>query len=154
MINFTVKEELASDIWDEIQPLLNKHWQEIGHYKSIPLDPDKNVYLALEEKKMSRVYVARKEDGAMIGYAVYFINHHPHHQSSLQAVSDIVYIVPECRGGVGTLLIKSCNERLAAEGVEVIYYHVHAPHNFGPMLERMGYDLEDFVYSKHLKKEN
>jgi hypothetical protein len=40
--------------------------------------------------------------------------------------------------------------RLALEGIQVVYHHVKAAHNFGKMLERMDYKLVDLIYAKRL----
>ena len=147
-----IAQELASEVWDEIMPLLKNHWQEIAHYKDIPLDPDYSVYKQMEDMGALRVYTVRKE-GKLIGYSAFFIRQHPHYKSSKQAVQDIIYVDPAHRGGVGRRLIKECDELLKAEGVQVVYQHVKAAHNFGPLLERMGYQMQDIIYSKRLDKE-
>ena len=144
-----IQEERPSEIWDEILPMLHAHYEEVGHYKDIPLDPDKSVYLAMEEAGAIKVYTVR-EEGKLIGYAAYFIRKHPHHKDSLQASQDIIYVDPKHRGGVGKRLIKECDERLRELGVQVVYSHLKAKHNFGPMLERMGYELQDLIYSRRL----
>jgi hypothetical protein len=51
---------------------------------------------------------------------------------------------------MGGRFIKWCDEQLRAEGVAVVYHHIKAAHNFGPMLERFGYELVDLIYSRRL----
>ena len=69
--------------------------------------------------------------------------------SILYAVQDIVFIDPECRGG-GFKFIRWCDEQLRELGVNVVTHHIKAAHNFGPALERMGYTLQDLIYSRRL----
>lgn len=154
MITFHVSK--ASEHFQEALPLLEAHWQEIAHFKDIPLDPDYEAYKKIEAAGFLRCYTARWESGPvshMVGYAVYFLRYHPHYKSSLQASQDILYIDPKYRGGTGARFINWCDDQLRAEHVQVVYHHVKAAHNFGPLLERFGYELQDLIYGKRLDKE-
>jgi hypothetical protein len=48
-------------------------------------------------------------------------------------------------------LIEHADAQLAAEGVQVVFQHVKTAHNFGPLLERLGYEHVENVYAKRLK---
>lgn len=143
------REPLTSELFHEVMPLLEKHYHEIAHYKDIDLDPDIEQYLKLEEIGAIRCFIARDELEVMVGYAVYFIRHNIHYKSSLQALQDVIYIDPE-RRGFGAQFILWCDEQLKAEGVQIVYHHVKNAHNFGPMLERLGYRLVDLIYTRRL----
>ncbi len=133
----------------EVMPLLEKHYHEIAHYKDIELEPDVEQYLRLEEMGALRCFIARDEMDVIAGYAVFFIRHNLHYKSSLQALQDLIFIDPE-RRGFGANFIIWCDEQLKAEGVQVVYHHVKAEHNFGGMLERLGYKLVDLIYTRKL----
>lgn len=149
-MSVTFKRETAnSELFHELMPLLEKHYHEIAHYKDIPLDPDFEQYEKLEQIGALRAFIARDELGAMVGYAVYFIRHNIHYRSSLQALQDILFIDPE-RRGFGAKFILWCDQQLKAEGVQITYHHVKAAHNFGAMLERLGYRLVDLIYTRRL----
>jgi len=143
------REPLTREALSEAMPLLQAHWKEIAHYQDIPLDPDVAMYVAAEERGTVRAYSARNECGQLIGYAVFFVKHNPHYQGSLQAVQDIIYLDPDARGR-GLQFINFCDEQLRAEGVQVVYHHVKAVHNFGKALERIGYELVDLIYARRL----
>jgi GNAT superfamily N-acetyltransferase len=143
------KAEKISDCHAEAMPLLVAHWQEIAHYKDIPLNPDIDTYLKLEEFGMTRCYVARDNDGTMLGYAIYFVKPNLHYKESLQAVQDILYVSPKHRKTGGSF-IKWCDEQLRADGVQVVHQHVKVEHNFGPLLERFGYEHVEHIYSRRL----
>lgn len=146
MITFV--REKASDVFDEALPLLRAHWEEIAHYKDIPLDPDREQYRLFDEAGMLRTYTARTDKWELVGYAVFFVRPNAHYKSSLQAVQDIIFISKDHRGGTGAKFILWCDEQLRAEGVQVVYHHVKAAHNFGPLLERFGYKLVDLIYAR------
>lgn len=143
------REPLTDALWDEAMPLLEAHWREIAHFPDIPLDPDRAVYAACEAAGILRCFTVRS-DGALAGYALFTVRRNPHYRSSMQASQDVIYIAPTARGGAGYRFIRWCDEQLAAEGIQVVYHHIKAAHNFGPMLERMGYELVDLIYAKRL----
>ena len=145
----TLQRELAEDVIPDIKPLVAKHYEEIAHYKDIPLSVTWDAYLEAEKLGALRVFTARDPSGVLIGYSIYFIKHNIHYNTSLQAVQDVLY-VDSARRGFGMRLIKWCDEQLAAEGVQAVYHHMKVKHDFGPLLERLGYELVDLVYGRRL----
>lgn len=143
-------EPLTDGLQAEIQPLLEAHWKEIAHDLTIPLEPRWDIYHAMQATGTLKTFTARAE-GKLVGYAVFFLNHNMHYASSLQALQDILFITPSLRrGSLGTRLIKFAEEQLKAIGVQVVLHHVKAKHNFGPLLERVGYSLVDLIYVKRV----
>lgn len=145
------REVLTNALLTEMLPLLAAHWQEIAHFKDIPLNPDLSYYKLLEQNGMLRVYTYRKR-GALVGYAVFGLRHNPHYRQSFQANQDILYINPSDRGMGPIKFIKYCDDELRKEGVQAVYHHVKARHNFGLVLQRMGYELVDLIYTRRLDK--
>lgn len=144
--------EQAGPIFDEIKPLLRAHFEEIAYYRDIPLNPDYGRYFEAEHHGWLRIYTARTA-GCLIGYAIYFVRPSLHYRDSLQAHQDILYLAPEHRkGGSGMRLIRFADRALADESVQVVIQHVkaRADLNFGPLLERMGYELMDQLYTRRL----
>jgi len=137
---------------EEAKPLLEAHYAEIAHYHDIPLDPDYDQYLQLEKMGIVRCYVARNSEGKMVGYAVYIVRNNLHYKTSLQAVQDIIFVKKECRGRGGYFILW-CDEQLRDEGVQAVYHHVKTKFNFGPMLEKCGYELIDLIYGRRLDLE-
>jgi len=145
------KREKVQATFAELPPLLEIHYKEISHYPDIALDPDWDQYAAVEEAGALRTFTIRTEEKELVGYAIYFVRKNIHYKSSLQAVQDIIFLHPKYRGR-GAKFIKWCDEQLKAEGVQVVYHHVKEKHNFGPLLERQGYELIDLIYGKRLDK--
>lgn len=142
------REKLSLDLFDEMLPLLLKHYKEIAHFQDIPLDPDYDTYIKMEEIDLVRCYTAR-DNGELVGYAVYFVKANIKYRSSKQATQDVLYIDPNKRG-FGHRFILWCDRQLKEEGVQVVYHHTKLEHNFGPMLERQGYQLIDLIFGKRL----
>ena len=148
MIDIVFNKESFKDTFEEAMPLIKRHYDEIAHFKDIPLDPDVELYQQLEDTGLTRVFTVRKSN-ALIGYSLFFVRPNPHYRSSIQAVQDVIFIDKQHRG-IGRKFIAWCDDQLKSEGAQVVYHHVKNNHNFGPMLERDGYELIDFVYGKRL----
>ncbi len=170
-------EPLSADLWAEAMPLLVAHWAEVAHFKDIPLEPDLAVYRQADVNGAVRVFTARKPPAdatrcqqtdtpglcwnckpgpckkygsRLVGYALFFVRANPHYASSVQAVQDVLYIAPECRGITSYRFIRWCDEQLKAAGVEAVYQHSKAAHDFGGLLEHQGYERVDIIYAKRL----
>ena len=142
--------ETVAGIWEEAQPLFAAHWREIAHYPDIPFAPDREMYVQLDESGLLRVFTVRL-DGQLAGYNAFFVKPHPHYSGSLQAAQDVLFLHPDCRNaGIGIRFIDWCDGELAAEGVQVVTQHLKAAHNHGPLLERLGYELMDLIYTRRL----
>ena len=138
----------STSIIEEMKPLLKEHYEEIAHYKDIPLEPDFDMYRNIEEQGSLRVFTVR-ENNHLIGYSVFFIKENPHYKSSVQAIQDVVFITKSKRGQ-GREFVAWCDSQLKSEGTNVVYHHVKAAHNWGKVLERQGYELVDLIYGKRL----
>lgn len=135
---------------EEGRELMREHWDEITAYKDIPLGIDEEKYSKFEELGAMRAYSVR-EDDVLIGYAVFFVQYNPHYKGSLQATQDVVFIRKDKRG-FGKEFLAWCDKQLEDEGVQVVYHHIKTKHNWGAMLEQMGYQLTELIYSRRLDK--
>jgi hypothetical protein len=145
----TFQLESMESVIEEIKPLIEKHWEEIAHFKDIPLDPDYDSYGAGERLGKLRIFTVRLESGELIGYAVFYIGS-LHYQSTKTASQDILFVLPEHRGLTGYRFIEYCDNQLRAEGTQVVYQHVKVAHDFGPLLRRIGYEAVDTLYARRL----
>lgn len=142
--------EPASALWGEIEPLLYKHWEEIAHFKDIPLAPNREVYDRLEAAGVLRCFTARLA-GALVGYLVATVVPSLHYSGSVQSHQDVLFVLPEhrkSRAGIG--LLRFAERQLNAEGVQVLHQHMKVAHDFGPLLERLGYEWVEKIYVKRL----
>lgn len=146
----TCQQERIADIRHEVEPILVAHYDEIAHYKDIPLDPDWDWYCA---SPILRCFTVRI-DGALVGYDVYGIGRNKHYRSSVQAVQDIIFVLPQHRGLAGVRLLRFGRAALKAEGVQVAYRHQKRGHAMlGAVLERMGSELVDYIWAERLDRE-
>ncbi len=147
------RELLNDGLLEEVGPLLRAHWVEIAHYPDIPLDPDFNSYRALEAQGNLRVFTARDALAGMelVGYACFIVRANIHYRTSLQAVQDVLYIRPD-RRGFGRDFISWCDEELRKDGVQVVYHHVKLAHDWGRLLERLGYERIETIWGRRLDR--
>lgn len=147
------REKAEPRLFDEIGPLLQKHYSEIARFQDIPLDPDFNRYALMEQADLSRTFTARW-NGELVGYAVFYVGPAIQYKSSIQATEDLMFLRPDLRQGRhGLDFLKWIDAALEAEGVDVIYHHVNTDHDYGPILKRMGYETVNVIYGKRVGKE-
>ncbi|HLA14768.1 MAG TPA: hypothetical protein VJZ25_07070 [Gemmatimonadaceae bacterium] len=139
------RETLSPELIEELTPLLQQHCTEVEDES--PLDVDWERYYAAASTL--RLYTVRLED--LIGYASFFVVRNPHFRYSLQALQDTLFLNPFYRGRfIGPRFIEWCDRQLALEGVQKVYHHVKTAHDFGPMLEMLGYSCVELVYARRL----
>lgn len=143
---------MTAELIDAAMPLLEAHYKEIAHYLDIPLAIDKAMYLQSAALGMVRTFLFM-DDGVLQGYAVFFCKLNMHYATSLQAVQDVLYISPKHRGQLlGTRFIAWCDEQLRKSGVQVVMHHMKLAHDFGPTMERLGYEKVEVLWSKRLDR--
>lgn len=142
--------EKAHDVIPELGPLIKKNWREISSFPDFEVDPNFDGYRAAEDSGILRVFTDRTERGVLVGYSIVYIYPHMHFKNSVQAIQDVLFILPEHRGH-GAWFVKWCDACLFHEGAEVIYRTANVRHNCGSLFRRMGYDLIDQVYAKRKK---
>lgn len=144
------REEYSESLIEEMRPLWQEHYNEIALYKDIPLNPNLLVYAGCAAAETLRIFTAR-DSSRLVGYQIFFVSPHPHYQQSIHAVQDIVYLSQAVRQGMnGYRFIKWCDDQLQKEGVQVVNQHIKAAHDFGVLLRRMGYRLQDLIYTRRL----
>lgn len=150
-MTLTIRQEALFDVIHEVEPLLELHYQEVAlHKEAIPLAPIWEKYRHLEAAGAFVLYAAR-DAGRLVGYSAFFINEHLHYGSTVVAHNDVIFLHPDVRrGAAGIRLIKFSEQALRERGVRKVTWHVKCQHNFGPILERLGYTAEDTIYGKIL----
>ena len=149
MITFKVENILH--IIEEVQDLINSHWEEIARNKElIKLNPDWDKYGRLQEQGNFLCFTAR-DDNKLIGYAWFFVDNHLHYKDNLFAQNDIFFISKDHRGKMtGIRLLKYCEDFLRDIGVDILHMRVKLINNFGEILERIDYTKVENVYERVL----
>ena len=149
-ISMQFTEVSFGEVYEDLLPMFEDHYQEIARYKDIPLDPDVDRYLMIEENEGLKMYVMFDSQGPQ-GYALFFVSPHIHYKGSLQAMQDVLYIQSKHRKtGIGSQFISYCDDELRKYGVQIVHQHSKAAKDFGSSLVKLGYEHVENIYSKRL----
>lgn len=148
----TYQQEFLVTTEKDARPLLEKHWQEIAVNKEhIKLNPDWEAYADLEASGNLKIFTAR-DGSALVGYFVVFVRNHIHYKDHLFAHNDILFLSePYRKGFTGIKLIKFAEECLKADGVSVLTVNTKTHKPFDGVLQRLGFNHVENIYSKLLR---
>lgn len=145
----TFQTERFPDIWDEVQPLLQQHWDEVG-VKDITGPPDANeeLYRRMDAEGILHITTARHK-GRLAGYAAYLVYAAHHYRSRMLADADVFFLAPGFRRGMaGVRLLKAAEAALLERGVTTIVQKVKVSHDCGALFKRMGYRHTENIWMK------
>jgi len=133
----------------DVEKLIAEHWEEIALHKDRqPLDPNWSTYRTLADTGML-VAVTARDEGLLVGYALFFVLQHMHYNSTVWAMNDVLFLKKSHRKGVaGFKLIRAADKAMQERGVSRITWHVKVHHDFGMLLKRLGYEVEEMVWGK------
>jgi GNAT superfamily N-acetyltransferase len=136
------------DFIDDFMRVLPEHYDELCVTKQFPFDPDWDMYKTMANAGMLRTITCRN-DGELIGYIAFFIQPHPHYKSCKTAYEDVYFIKKEYRKGrVGIKLFQYAEQALKRIGVNRIIVHTKIHLDNSRLLNYLGYDLTDKVFTK------
>lgn len=143
------EEPITFDIVEEISSLTINHWVEVGR-RDLPFSPDWTIYINAGNKGVCRLFTARAE-GMLVGYAVFAISPHPHYRGVTLAGQDVLFLDKGHRAGrAGIDFIRFCDGQLSVTGIDVVQQHVTFQRDFGPVLERIGYQPVSTLYERRI----
>tara|TARA_R110000851_G_scaffold226913_2_gene379746 strand:- start:1156 stop:1623 length:468 start_codon:yes stop_codon:yes gene_type:complete len=150
-LKITYQQEFLATVEDEVEPLLNSHWEEIALNKDkIKLNPDWEAYEALEHQGKLKIFTAR-DDGQLVGYFVVIVGTNLHYKDHLFASNDIIYLSPNHRKGfTGIKLVKFAEKCLKDDGVSVLTINTKVHQPFDKLMDFLKFRKIERVYSKYL----
>lgn len=150
-MTITYAVESIDQWYDDIQALLPTHWLEVAVNADIPLDPDWPFYRQADAMGALATYTARDE-GRLIGYALFFVRKRHHHYAVGWAINDIVWLAPEYRRqGVASALMDLAEHNLKNRGVAVVLINTKTAHpGLAIMLQSRGYRHTEDGFSTRL----
>ena len=147
-----IEREYCSDaLFDEVKPLLYEQWREIATYQDeIPLDVDYDFYRRMESQK-KLVWLTARLDGELIGYSVFMLIRHPHYQSTVFAMNDVIFVRQSHRQSrTGLALIRESERTLKALGARKISWHIKLTNDLQRILAAKGYAVDEINMGKLL----
>jgi GNAT superfamily N-acetyltransferase len=147
----TFQRESFTDTLETLKPLLPLHYEEIANnHDRIPLDPDYDSYLRIDQEGKLHFYTVRC-DGDLVGYHIAFVTGHLHYKSTLHAMTDIYFIHKDYRyNGVGFRFMQAMEADLKQLGVVKIITGTKTKANHSKMFEALGYNNTELQFTKLL----
>lgn len=148
---YTYQIESFEENKEEFEPFVMKHWNELGLTKDdVPIDFDWERFF--KEERVGRLHTATvRKDGKLVGYHISFIGGHPHYKSTLHAMVDLYYLLPEERAGrVGLKMFQYVEDELRKLGVKKVYTGCKVMFDHTKLFTRLGYELSDYQFIKIL----
>ena len=142
---------LTDALWDELQPLLQRHYAAISACPDQPLAPDHPTYDLLARLGRLRIYLARI-DARLVGYAAFIVHQHLHYRELRIAEADVLWVDEAYRAGstVGADLLRVAEQGLAEDGVDLICHRSKRAQPIDHFLARLGYEAQETVFVKRL----
>jgi len=136
-----------ADAWS----LLEDHREELAtNLDLMVLKPDLPVYIQLEDNG-ALLSIGAFVDGEIVGYSVNIISRNLHYSDVVTCQNDVLYLNPEHRTGPYGLRLIRETERLAkARGCHMVLWHAKNDTNFMALLRKLGYGVQDIIYSRGL----
>lgn len=143
--------EVLEQVVQDITPLLLLHYEELTLHKDrVKLNPHWDNYACLEATSHHALQIFTARDaGALVGYAVFFVQPHPHYRDLLTAHNDLLFVHPQHRGTTGLRLIRYCERQLAPHAHKVLW-HVKPGTPLAALLPKLGYGLEEHIFATFL----
>lgn len=151
MITFQI--ERVADCWDDIAPLIRKHWEGTKTYRRHePFNPDRERYIAYNEMGFFHLITAR-HGLLLIGYFGVYITKSMHSQIPM-ATEDTFFLHPEYRGGRTAIRFMRYVESYCFNlGVDELLFSCEIDNETGikKILTFLDYEPKILQFSKHLR---
>ncbi len=133
-------------------PLIREHWEEIARNKQVMvLKPHMDAYRALEQQDALISLGAFDAAGEMQGYSVSIVTRHLHYADLTYAHNDVIFVGQRHRSGTTGVRLMRETEKLAKDrGARLMLWHAKPDTALAGILPRMGYGVQDIVYSRQL----
>ena len=143
--------------WDtyypETVPLWEQHYLEVANDQDvIPLAPNLAAYTAYDASGMLHIVTARAA-GALVGYWTGIVGPHLHYATTLMAMTDMYYLLPDWRRGRNALrLFGTAHRTLKARGVVKVASgtKLHAGLDMSKLFAFMGYHKTEHLFTRLL----
>jgi hypothetical protein len=141
-MDVTFGRERFLDVAPHLPPLLVKHWDEVGEGGELSFNW---AAYAEADASGSLVPMVMRADGALVGYAFFFLGPNNHQKNIIKAVSDIFYIEPPYRGHA-LKLINLSKAILRDSGAEKVYFVSKTGTRAATLLKSLKLTLVEEVY--------
>ena len=142
----TIERETLCQVAMDADALLAEHYEELCLHKDRKvLAPRWDQYM-LQEHAGALLVVAAREQGALVGYACFFVGPHMHYGQYMVAVNDVLFLSAAHRqGSTGIRLIRECIRQARDFGAHHIAWRAKLGTPLIKILKRLGHHEEEIV---------
>ena len=146
-----IKQIKATDYIEKAWDLLEEHRQELATYKHLMiLKPDVDKYKILESQN-KLISLAMFDDKEIVGYSVLILTNALHYSDLTIAQNDVLYLRKDLRKSKwGLALIRATENAAKDAGVKMIMWHGKENTPFSQLMPKLGYIVQDIMFSKEL----
>jgi hypothetical protein len=146
-----IQEELLDGCFDELQPLISRHWLEVDpDQEEVPLAVDWNRLREMLGSKLAFLLTVR-DDNVLVGYLLGMVGPHLHYRLTLCGMTDAYWIAPDYRRGTtGLRLFIEAERSMKARGaVKLIGQSKTAVENdVSALFEYLGWSKAELIFTK------
>lgn len=155
MSRFRILPTTYAEVNAKAKHLLAEHWDEVALNKGLMvLNPDEQRYLALEATGQFFALAAWDGDD-LVGYSGNFIGQHLHYAGLRYANNDVLFVAKGHRATpLGLRLIRETVAEAQRRGARMMLWHAKYETQMAALLVRMGYLVQDVIYSRELAPSN
>lgn len=143
------REPMTEGLFAEAEPLVRHSFDRFDPFPDLPLDIDVRGYVAMEAVGALRIYTAR-ENGVLLGYAVFIVAKSLRRKYLVQAQQDMVHAVLERQRQVTPRLLKYAEKALREEGIGLLFHTSPIGSKFGQLLTVFDYPTVAALHAKRL----
>lgn len=146
----TVQIEDYEACLEEMQAIYPDHYEALALNKDkVPLDPDYDIYLAMNEVGKILCATLRDDKREMMGYFIGLVNPGLHYKTCLTLTMDIFWVCPAARGQwVGVKLFRCVEEEAKRLGVQRVFYGSKVHQDASMLFKRLGCEEVETSYTK------
>jgi hypothetical protein len=151
LTNTVYRTESWESFYRDAEKIFPLHWKELAlNQEKIKIDVDYEGYVNLEKLGRLLVVTARN-DGKLCGYIIAFLMHHLHYKSAgTMALTDMYYVTPDARNGIGIALFAAFEGELKNRDVKLAMTSCKVHQDHQEVFERMGWTFSDKTFMKYL----
>lgn len=144
-----IRPERYSDCIDDIMRLAPSHWTEVEwEPEKLPLRIN-HEFFENADRQGALLTLTAREESKLVGYVMWIMSVNPKHAGAVVASNEVLYVDPEHRGHLlGPRLLRESEALIRRAGVKVMGICVKSKADFGPMLERGGYQPVETTWLK------
>lgn len=146
-----IREIVATDHIADAWPLLEAHRIELTTNPDLmKLKPDLETYLRIEDNE-ALLSLGVFDGNEIIGYSVSIVSRNLHYSDVVMCQNDVLWLHPDYRQGpLGLRLIRETERRAKERGCHMILWHAKMDTQFMALLTKLGYRVQDVIYSRVL----